>query len=118
MEQPSKWSAFPLSRQIDSMRKFVNPGFFMEVPTDYLVCCITSTIFRLSGAKISIQEDSKHISEKLIMRKTPVTHSQMYRLIAAGFLIWKIVSDLQIIFYIRVLVRKMSLLSLWHPPWM
>ena len=34
--------------------------------------------------------------------KTPVTHPRMSRRIAAGFLIWKIVSDLRIIFYIRI----------------
>ena len=36
--------------------------------------------------------------------KTPVTHPWMIRQIAAGFLICKIVSDLQIIFYICELV--------------
>ena len=38
--------------------------------------------------------------------KTPVTHSRMSRQITAGFLIWKIVSDLRIIFYICILVHK------------
>ena len=30
--------------------------------------------------------------------KTPVTHSRIYRQIMAGFLIWKMLSDLRIIF--------------------
>ena len=37
--------------------------------------------------------------------KTPVTHGWMYRRIAAGYQIWKIVSDLRIIFFIREHVR-------------
>ena len=37
--------------------------------------------------------------------KTPVTHGRMYHRIAAGYQIWKIVSDLWIIFFIREHIR-------------
>ena len=36
--------------------------------------------------------------------KTPVTHSRMYHRIAAGFLIWKMLSDLRIIFTVRTAI--------------
>ena len=36
--------------------------------------------------------------------KTPVTHSQMYRRIGAGFLIWKMLSDLRIILSARTAI--------------
>ena len=39
------------------------------------------------------------------LAKTPVTHGRMYCGIAAGYQIWKIVSDLRIIFFIREHVR-------------
>ena len=46
-------------------------------------------------------------------RMTPATHSQMYRRIAAGHLIWKMLSDLRIIFPIckgirNILVRSIT----------
>ena len=37
--------------------------------------------------------------------KAPATHGRMYRWIAAGYQIWKIVSDLRIIFFIREHIR-------------
>ena len=40
---------------------------------------------------------------------TPVTHPRMLHRITTGFLIWKIMSDLRIIFYIRELVRKVPI---------
>ena len=40
-----------------------------------------------------------------ITGKTPVTHGRMYRRIAAGYQIWKIVSDLRIIFFICEHIR-------------
>ena len=39
----------------------------------------------------------------------PVTHPWISRWIAAGFLIWKILSDLKIIFYIRILIRNIPI---------
>ena len=38
------------------------------------------------------------------LHKTPVTYSQMYRQIVAGFLIWKMLSDLRIIFSARTAI--------------
>ena len=43
----------------------------------------------------------------LIMSKTPVTHGWMYCRIAVGYQIWKIVSDLRIIFFICEHVHTM-----------
>ena len=43
--------------------------------------------------------------------KTPVTHPWMLRLSAPGFLIWKMLSDLQIVFFIRERVRNVLMAS-------
>ena len=38
---------------------------------------------------------------KISVNTTPVTHGRMYRRIATGYQIWKIVSDLRVIVFIR-----------------
>ena len=38
--------------------------------------------------------------------KTPVTYRRMYRRIAVGFLIWKMLSDLRIILSARMTIRN------------
>ena len=50
-----------------------------------------------------------------ISSKTPVTHGRMYCRIVAGYQIWKIVSDLRIIFS-SVNMSIPSVISLWHSP--
>ena len=47
-----------------------------------------------------------------MLPKTPVTHGRMYRWIVAGYQIWKIVSDLWIIFFILV-ASTMNVMCLW-----
>ena len=43
---------------------------------------------------------------KNIICKTPVTRPRMARRIAPGFLIWKMLSDLRIIFSVRKVIRN------------
>ena len=41
-----------------------------------------------------------------LLSHSPVTYSRMYGRIAAGFLIWKMLSDLRIIFSVRTAIRN------------
>ena len=65
------------------------------------------TMIPLTRAKLNLvlQGSSVNLGREF-QPKTPVTHGRMFRRIAAGYLIWKMLSDLQIIFSVRKGIRN------------